>query len=154
MSPVRAPRLRRALRRTVAAVALALTVLTVALTVAMFVDDATIDGARVEAVATVLVVSPLRTGIEFVDAAGVTVRPSSGVLYPGNLQVGQQFKVEYAASDPSIVRVAGRTAENVLISIGMMLVVTWIVAGLLMAWAARPNLSVRRSRSESARLVG
>ncbi|MEJ7649351.1 MAG: DUF3592 domain-containing protein [Nakamurella sp.] len=158
MSPVRAPRLPRVLRRTVVAVAVVLTVLTVALTVAMFVDDASIEGSRVETVATVLAVSPLRTGIEFVDVTGITIRPAGGVLYPGNLQVGQQFKVEYAANDPSLVRVAGRSAENVLVSVGLMLVITWLVAALLITCATRWHPSVGRSapRSSSgaARVVG
>lgn len=158
MSPVRAPRLPRLLRRTVVAVALVLTVLTVALTVAMFLDDASIERSRVETVATVLAVSPLRTGIEFVDATGITIRPSNGVLYPGNLQVGQQFKVEYAASDPSIVRVAGRSARNVLISVGSTVLITWLIAGLLLAGASRwrPSVqqSARRSGNGPARMVG
>ena len=57
-----------------------------------------------------LTVSPLRTGIEFVDGTGATVRPEGGVLYPGLLAVGQQFVVEYSTQNPQIARVAGRTA--------------------------------------------
>lgn len=154
VSPVRAPRLRVIVRRTVAAVALALTLLTLALLVAMFTDDARIDAARVETVATVLAVSPLRTGVEFVDATGVTVRPTRGVLYPGSLQVGQQFKIQYAADDPSTARVAGRTARTALISIALMLVGTWAIAGPVLALSSGPGRSVRRSGSVRARSVG
>lgn len=150
VSPVRAPRARRWFGRAVLAVALLVTVMTVALTVALYVDDATIEADPVRAVAAVLAVSPLRTGIEFVDAAGITVRPPGGVLYPGGLQVGQQFMVEYAAGDPDVVRVAGRSAATSLVMVVLTLLVTWVVAGPLLRWSRRPPRSVPRVR----RVVG
>lgn len=150
VSPVRAPRSRRIVGRAVLAVASVLTVMTVALTVALYVDDATIEADPVRAVAAVLAVSPLRTGIEFVDATGITVRPAGGVLYPGGLRVGQQFMVEYAGSDPQVVRVAGRSAATSLVMVAITLVLTWSVAFPLLRWARRPGRGAGRSR----RVVG
>ena len=82
----------------------------VTLAIGMRRNDAAIEGNYGTATATVLTVSPLRTGIEFVDETGATVRPENGVLYPGLLAVGQQFVVEYSTENPQIARVAGRTA--------------------------------------------
>lgn len=154
MTPARAPRTRRLVRRIAALVAAALTVMTIALTMAMFVDDADIDADRVSVVATVLAISPLRTGIEFVDGQGITIRPATGVLYPGDLRVGQQFMVEYSATDPSTVRVAGRTASNVLVSVVMTVVLTWLIAGPLIVWGGRPSVSLVRSGRRANRTVG
>ncbi len=128
MSPARAPRARRWLRRGVATVAAVITVMLIALTVAMFVGDSRIDAEPVRTTGTVLTVSPLRTGIEFVDSEGLTIRPPGGVLYPGLLRVGQQFVVEYAASRPEVVRVAGRSARNGLLMVLFALVGTWLIA--------------------------
>ena len=105
-----------------------ITVMCAALLIGMLIDDSRIDSHRGTAVATVLSVSPLRTGIEFVDAGGATVRPPAGVLYPGLLSVGQRFLVEYDTQDPTVVRVAGRTAVVGLFGIGLTAVATWAVA--------------------------
>lgn len=96
--------------RVVALLGVMVTVMVVALGVGMRLDDAEIDEHPGTATATVLSVSPLRTGIEFVEAGGLTIRPAAGVLYPGLLSVGQEFLVEYSTQDPTVVRVAGRTA--------------------------------------------
>lgn len=116
----------------------------VTLTIAMFVDDARIDADPVRATGTVLTVSALRTGIEFVDAEGRTIRPSAGVLYPGLLQVGQQFVVVYSAATPETVRVAGRTARNGLVMVLAAAVITWLIATPLLVWLGR--LARRRGR--------
>ncbi|MGI8416786.1 MAG: DUF3592 domain-containing protein [Nakamurella sp.] len=144
MSPARAPRARRWWWRGVAAVAGAITLMLVTLTIAMFVDDARIDADPVRATGTVLTVSALRTGIEFVDAQGRTIRPSAGVLYPGLLQVGQQFVVEYSAASPDTVRVAGRTARNGLVMVLAAAVISWLIATPLLVWLGR--LARRRGR--------
>ncbi len=114
----------------------------VMLTIAMFVDDARIDADPVRTTGTVLTVSALRTGIEFVDEQGRTIRPTGGVLYPGLLQVGQQFVVEYSAASPETVRVAGRTARNGLVMVLAAGVLTWLVATPLLVWLGR--LATRR----------
>lgn len=125
----------------------ALTVMLLALVVAMVVNDREITSHRARAAATVLSVTPLRTGIEFVDAAGVTVRPTGGVLYPGLLRVGQEFLVEYNTQNPQQVRVVGRSAVNGLVMIGGALALVWLVAGGLWWWLSRaaPRIRLRGS---------
>ncbi len=105
------------------------TTMMVLLGIGMWRNDMVIDASPVRATATVLTVSPVSTGIEFVDNTGVSQRPPAGVLYPGGLTVGQQFVVEYAAGDPTLVRVAGRSAVNGLIMPVAVTAATWILAG-------------------------
>lgn len=115
----------------------AVTVMCLALFIGMRADDAAIDRNPGTATATVLYVSALRTGIEFVDADGATIRPATGVLYPGLLSPGQRFQVEYSTADPQIVRVAGRTAALGTPGIVLVLVGTYAVIGPLLWWCRR-----------------
>ena len=101
-----------------------------------------------------LSVSPLRTGIEFVDATGTTIRPDGGVLYPGLLSLGQQFVVEYSTKDPQIARVAGRTASVGTVMIGITLGVTYLLT-LPLIWlclrrAQLPLLGLHRGPGHAA----
>ncbi|HEY5882766.1 MAG TPA: DUF3592 domain-containing protein [Nakamurella sp.] len=134
--------------RAIALVTLGITIMMVALAIGMRSNDRVIDEHLGTATATVLSVSPLRTGIEFVDASGATVRPEGGVLYPGLLSVGQQFVVEYSTADPQVARVAGRTASVGTIMIVVTLGVTYLVAVPAIWWSrrrsGRPLLGVRR----------
>ncbi len=127
--------------------AVAVTLMLVAVALGTRLDDSSIDDHRAVATATVLTVSPLRTGIEFVNAGGVTVRPPGGVLYPGLLSVGQRFLVEYSTLDPTVVRVAGRTAEVGNLLIALSILGTWTVAAPLI-WLLRSR--ARRARNRPA----
>ncbi|WP_395729675.1 hypothetical protein [Nakamurella sp.] len=133
--------------RLVALVVLAVTIMMIALAIGMRLNDRAIDEHPGSANATVLSVSPLRTGIEFVDGTGATIRPEGGVLYPGLLSVGQQFVVEYSTVDPQIARVAGRTAAVGTIMIAVTLAVTYLVAVPLLWWCHR------RARMPMSRLL-
>jgi hypothetical protein len=135
--PARRSRVWRWAGRLVALITLAITIMMVALAIGMRLNDRAIDEHRGSATATVLSVSPLRTGIEFVDGTGATVRPEGGVLYPGLLSVGQQFVVEYSTVDPQIARVAGRTASVGTIMIAVTLAVTYLVAVPVLWWCHR-----------------
>ena len=117
--------------------AIGLTGMMATLAVGMWRNDMRIDANPVRTTATVLTVTALSTGIEFVDNKGVAQRPPSGVLYPGGLTVGQQFLVEYAADDPTRVRVAGRTAINGLIMPAAVVVLIWAVAAPVLWWLSR-----------------
>lgn len=108
-------------------VAVALTLMIAALAAGSRLDDRQIDRHLGTATATVLSISALHTGIEFVDGGGVTIRPPDGVLYPGLLAVGQKFEVEYSTIDPTVVRVAGRTAAVGDLVLGITLALTWVV---------------------------
>ncbi len=134
-------------------VAVLVTIMMAALAIAMRRDDAAINANRAIATATVLTVSPLRTGIEFVDATGTTVRPPTGVLYPGLLTVGQRFVVEYSTVDPSLVRVAGRTAAVGTVMIATVLMVSWLVAAPLAWWFRRRSGLPLLRRSLLGRLL-
>ncbi len=124
----------------------AITMMVVALAVGMRLNDRQIERHLGTATATVLSISPLRTGIEFVDGAGVTVRPADGVLYPGLLSTGQQFKIEYCTQDPSLVRVAGRTAAVGNVSLAITLLVSWLL-GSALVWRFRSRVTrARRPR--------
>lgn len=123
--------------RGIALVTLAITIMMVALGIGMRLNDRAIDEHLGSATATVLSVSPLRTGIEFVDGSGATVRPEGGVLYPVLLSLGQQFVVEYSTADPQIARVAGRTASVGTIMIVITLGVTYLVAVPAIWWCRR-----------------
>lgn len=130
----------RVARGIVVALAVLLTLCGVVLVVAMRINDDRIDTDLGTATATVLSVSPLRTGIEFVDDQGRTVRPPGGVLYPGLLSVGQQFQVDYVRSDPDLVRVSGRDAGVGNVVVTATVIAGWLVAGviwwLLRRWSA------------------
>ena len=148
--PTRRQRIWRATGRGIGLLAVAVTVMMTALAIGTRSNDSAIDDHLGTATATVLSVSPLRTGIEFVDAAGATVRPEGGVLYPGLLSLGQQFVVEYSTQDPQIARVAGRAASVGTIMIVLSLVATYMVAAPLIWWCRRrsrlPLLPFRRDR--------
>ncbi len=120
-----------------ALIAVAITVMMLALAIGMRANDSAIDENLGTATATVLSVSPLRTGIEFVDATGATIRPEGGVLYPGLLNLGQQFVVEYSTKDPQIARVAGRTASVGTVMIAFTLGATYLIALPLIWWCLR-----------------
>jgi len=141
-----------------ALIAVAITVMMLALGIGMRANDSAIDENFGSTTATVLSVSPLRTGIEFVDVTGATIRPEGGVLYPGLLNLGQQFVVEYSTKDPQIARVAGRTAAVGTVMIAVTLGVTYLIALPLIWWCLRrarlPLLGLHRGpgpRSQTRR---
>ena len=122
-------------------------VMVAALAVGMRLDDRQIDRHPGTATATVLSISALRTGIEFVDGSGVTIRPPKGVLYPGLLAVGQRFQIEYSTLDPTVVRVAGRTASVGDVPLAVTVGVTAVVAIPVVLWSRR---RARRSVARAA----
>ncbi len=130
--------------RIVLGVVAAITLMTVVLFIGMRMDDSKIDHHRGTATATVLSISALRTGIEFVDGSGVAIRPRDGVLYPGLLAVGQRFMVEYSTADPTVVRVAGRTADVGTVGLAATAVGSWLVGGVASGLLRRGR---RRRRS-------
>jgi hypothetical protein len=113
--------------RGAALLAVVVSVMMIALAIGTRANDAAIDDHLGTATATVLSVSPLRTGVEFVDVTGTTIRPEGGVLYPGLLSVGQQFVIEYSTQDPQIARVAGRTSSVGTVMVGGTLAITYLL---------------------------
>ena len=149
--PTRRQRIWRATGRGIGLLAVAVTVMMTALAIGTRSNDSAIDDHLGTATATVLSVSPLRTGIEFVKL----LSGPDGVrrlewAYPGLLSLGQQFVVEYSTQDPQIARVAGRAASVGTIMIVLSLVATYVVAAPLIWWCRRrsrlPLLPFRRDR--------
>jgi len=135
--PTRGRRAWRWTARGIALITLIITVMLIALAIGMRANDSAIDEHLGTATATVLSLSPVSTGIEFVDATGTTIRPEGGVLYPGLLAIGQQFVVEYSTLNPEIARVAGRTASVGNVMIGISAGVTYLIAVPLIWWCHR-----------------
>ncbi|SFA51903.1 hypothetical protein SAMN05444374_10753 [Rhodococcoides kroppenstedtii] len=127
-----APRRRRPLAVTVLTVlATAISVLAVLLVLAAWRNDHTISSDEGVATAEVLSAGRLRSAVSFVTPDGEMHNPRLGVLYPTNLVAGQRIDVEYARSEPDLVRVAGRDASVAVIPALSVVVVTWAIAGPL-----------------------
>ncbi|NMM83991.1 DUF3592 domain-containing protein [Rhodococcus sp. SRB_17] len=124
-------------------VAIGISVLAVVLVLGAWRNDRTIEADMGTATAEVLSAGSLRSAISFVTPDGANRNPPLGVLYPTNLTVGQRIEVEYAKSDPDLVRVAGRNASVALIPAGSVIVVTWLLAGP-MIWYLRKRESATR----------
>ncbi|MDI9950742.1 DUF3592 domain-containing protein [Rhodococcus sp. IEGM 1305] len=138
-------RVSRRVRRGVLVTAIGISVLAVLLVLAAWRNDHTIQSDRGVATAEVLSAGSLRSAISFVTPDGVTHNPELGVLYPTKLTVGQRIDVEYARSDPDLVRVSGRDASVAVVPAGSLIVVTWLIAGPVI-WYLR-----RRESSAEAR---
>ena len=137
----------RTARRTLLGIVVAaagISVLAVLLVLAAWRNDRTIESNMGRATAEVLSAGSLRSAVSFVTPDGVTHNPKLGVLYPTNLTAGQRIDVEFARSDPDLVRVAGRDASVAIVPAGSVIVVTWLVA--------LPVLVVlhRRTRSDNS----
>ncbi|MGU3437805.1 DUF3592 domain-containing protein [Actinomycetes bacterium M1A6_2h] len=127
---------RRRTHRALWVVAIGVSALAVLLVVAAWRNDRTIDGNEGFATAEVLSAGRLRSAVSYVTPDGLTHNPPLGVLYPTNLIAGQRIDVEYAQSDPDLVRVAGRDASVAVIPAVSVIVVTWVVAAPLL-WVTR-----------------
>lgn len=123
-------------RRTVLVVAIGISFLAGLLVLAAWRNDHTISSDKGTAVAEVLSAGSLRSAISFVTPDGVTHNPELGVLYPTRLTAGQRIDVEYAKSEPDLVRVSGRDARVAIIPAGSVIAVTWLVA-LPILWFVR-----------------
>ncbi|MFC9554791.1 DUF3592 domain-containing protein [Rhodococcus sp. NPDC056960] len=130
-------RVTRRVRRGVLVTAIGISVLAVLLVLAAWRNDHTIESDKGVATAEVLSAGSLRSAISFVTPDGVTHNPELGVLYPTNLTVGQRIDVEYARSDPDLVRVSGRDASVAVVPAGSLIVVTWLIAGPLIWYLRR-----------------
>lgn len=138
----------------VLALTVTITLMLAVLVVGLFVNDRGIADERREARAKVLSVSLLRTDIEFVNDLGQSVRPPGGVLYPGKLHPGQQVLVEYRASDPKVVRVAGRNMSVAWPGIAMSVAGLYLVAVPVLILLAKPRRGKGKRRSARRRLRG
>ena len=143
-------RVTRRVRRGVLVAAIGISILAVLLVLAAWRNDHTIQSDRGVATAEVLSAGSLRPAISFVTPDGVTHNPELGVLYPTNLTVGQRIDVEYARSDPDLVRVSGRDASVAVIPAGSLIVVTWLIAGPVLWYLRRREMSAESEPAVSS----
>lgn len=101
------------------------------------VDDAAIDANRRVATAEVLDASFSRTLVRFPGPTGQAVVPERGVQYPRGLATGDVVAVEYSASDPEQVRVAGRSVVDRILPMLLGVAAVWAVLGPLAVWLRR-----------------
>lgn len=100
--------------------------------------DAEISGNPAVAGAEVLAGSTFfRTLVRFTTAEGETVVPARGVFYPRGLEAGDVIAVEYAADEPEIVRVSGRSAAGGIGTVALGVAGVWLVLGPLALWLRR-----------------
>lgn len=130
------------LRRRAAAIVVGLGVLLTALggfaLAGAALHDAAIDADQAVAGAEVLEGSSFgRTLVRFTAADGETVVPARGVFYPRGLEAGDVVAVEYDASEPEIVRVAGRSVVGVVGTVLLGVLGVWVVLGPLALWLRR-----------------
>lgn len=79
----------------------------------------------------------MRTLVRFTVANGEVVVPEHGVFYPRGLEVGESVAVEYDVTNPEVVRVAGRSAVDGVLPLGLAVVGVWVVLGPLALWLRR-----------------
>ncbi len=100
-------------------------------------NDRQIERNLAVAEAEVLSAGPRRSTIEFVTPDRVTYRPELGVLYPSELAAGMRIYVEYATSDPNLVRVQNRNAALAIIPAGSLAVAGWLIGAAMLAGLVR-----------------
>jgi hypothetical protein len=128
----------RAAPRIVLGFAVVLTLLAGFALVGAALDDRTISADRAVAQAQVLEGSTFfRTLVQFTAADGQAHTPELGVFYPRGLQAGTMVPVEYDVTDPDLVRVAGRSALNGLLPLGVAVAVVWAIAVPWSRWLRR-----------------
>lgn len=124
-------RLRRRARQLVIALYVAGILGCVAMVIGPYLNDRTIEADPGRALAQVTNVGSYRTTVDFQDEKGIFHSPATGLLYPTGLGEGQRVWVNYAKSDPDLVKVEGREwTLSVIPALSVGSVVT-VIAGLL-----------------------
>ncbi|WP_300007355.1 DUF3592 domain-containing protein [Pseudonocardia sp.] len=130
--------LRRRLPELVLGLAVLVTVLAGLALAGSAIDDAAIDDDLATARAEVLDGSTFfRTLVRFTMDNGQTVVPENGVFHPRGVDPGQLVQVEYSASDPELVRVAGRSTVGGAAPLLVGVACTWVLLGPLALWLRR-----------------
>ena len=128
---------RRVTALVIAALAAVVTALCLLLLVSAWRNDLAINAHPAQAVADVGAISFNRTVVSFTTADGSVCIPSNGVLYPEGLHAGDRVRVVYDATNPELVKVAGRDFTLALLPVGTVVLITWFVAAPLLWWLRR-----------------
>lgn len=100
--------LRRRARQLVLVIYITAMLGVVAMVLGPFLNDRTIEDNPGRALAQVTNVGSFRTTVDYQDEKGLFHSPATGLLYPTGLGEGQRVWVNYAKSDPELVKVEGR----------------------------------------------
>jgi Protein of unknown function (DUF3592) len=100
-------------------------------------DDAKINSRTGHGTAQVLVVTTMRTLVQFAGPDGKVYRPDDGLAYPAGLRVGQLVRVEYDSAHPDRVRVAGRTWREGVRPATLTLIALWVIVAPATWWLRR-----------------
>ena len=123
-------RVRYRVPEVVAGVGVTITLLALIALGGAFLDDARIGSNRATTAATVLEGSNYwRSVVRFVDDEGRLQTPGSGIYYPAGLTPGQNIYVEYDTTEPTRVRVAGRTAVDGILPVAGGIAAVWVILG-------------------------
>ncbi len=102
-----------------------------AMVIGPFFNDRAIEAEPGRALAQVTNVGSYRTTVDFQDEKGIFHSPATGLLYPTGLGEGQRVWVNYAKSDPELVKVEGREWTLAVIPALSVGAVATVIAGLL-----------------------
>lgn len=127
-------RIRRRARQAVIALYIAAILGCAGMVIGPFLNDRTIAADPGRALAEVTDVGALRTTVDFQDEHGIFHSPATGLLYPTGLGEGQRVWVNYATTDPTLVKVEGREWTLSIIPALSVAGVATVIAGLL--WVA------------------
>jgi len=116
-------------------------------------DDVKIDAHTGHATAQVLVVTTMRTLVQFAGSDGKVYRPDEGLAYPAGLRVGQLVRVEYDSAHPERVRVAGRTWRQGVRPASLTLIALWALMVPATWWLRRRQSHPVGSPSRTANPV-
>ncbi|AKE40504.1 hypothetical protein UL82_01360 [Corynebacterium kutscheri] len=112
-------------------------------------NDREIEASPQRTLARVTNVSPNRTTVEYQDNQGMYHSPETGLLYPTGLGEGQRVWVDYAETNPDLVKVAGRSwTLSVVPALSSALVVTVIAALLWWGISVITSWYLRRRSTE------
>lgn len=145
------PRRYRRARQVVVGLWLATLVMCVAMVGGAVRNDLSIARDTGYAQAEVTGITSTRTMVRFQAQDGQFYSPTTGVLYPFGLEVGNRVEVEYRLSDPTLVKVAGRTWVLSLLPAGSTAAGASVVAiVLLYGLGLRRRLSSRQRERRAA----
>lgn len=105
-----------------------------AMVIGPYLNDRTINADPGRALAEVTDVGGVRTTVDFQDEDGLFRSPATGLLYPTGLGEGQRVWVNYARTEPDLVKVEGREWTLSVIPALSVGAVATVIAGLL--WIA------------------